>query len=144
MFIKQLSVFVENKQGALCKIMSRLAENGVNMRAVSIADTQDFGVLRMIVNDTEKAKSVLREHRVIVTSNDVLGVELQDRPGALSEVLNVLGRGGVNIEYMYAFVAPGKEGSAYLVVRPRSNEKAEAILAENGIKMLSEEDVTEM
>ena len=144
MFIKQLSVFVENKQGALSEIMSKLSENGVNMRAVSIADTQDFGVLRMIVNDTEKAKNVLKEHRVIVAANDVLGVELQDRPGALSEVLKILGAGGVNIEYMYAFVAPGREGSAYLVVRPRNNQKAEKILADHGIPMLSEEDVSKM
>lgn len=141
MFIKQLSVFVENKQGALSKIISLLSNSGVNMRAVSIADTQDFGILRVIVNDIDKALSVLKDNNVIVKANHVIGVELTDKPGALANVLELLTSEGVNVEYMYAFVTPGNRDSAYLVLRARNNEKAEKILADNNIKMLSADDI---
>ena len=141
MLIKQLSVFVENKQGALSKITSLLAGSGVNMRAVSIADTQDFGILRVIADDLEKASGVLRESNVIFRVNNVLGVELSDKPGALAEVLDILTESGVNVEYMYAFVTPGTSDSAYLVLRARDNAKAESVLDSHGIKMLSQSDV---
>ena len=141
MFIKQLSVFVENKQGALSKITSLLSDNGVNMRAVSIADTQDFGILRVIVNDIDKAADALKLNNVIIKVNNVIGVELSDKPGALASVLALLTEGGVNVEYMYAFVTPGNRDSAYLVLRARHNDKAEQILNENNIKMLSEADI---
>lgn len=141
MFIKQLSVFVENKQGALSKITSLLSDNGVNMRAVSIADTQDFGILRVIVDDIDKAADALKLNNVIVKVNNVIGVELSDKPGALASVLELLTEGGVNVEYMYAFVTPGNRDSAYLVLRARHNDKAEQILNENNIKMLSEDDI---
>ena len=141
MFIKQLSVFVENKQGALSKITSLLSDNGVNMRAVSNADTQDFGILRVIVDDIDKAADALKLNNVIVKVNNVIGVELSDKPGALASVLELLTEGGVNVEYMYAFVTPGNRDSAYLVLRARHNDKAEQILNENNIKMLSEADI---
>ena len=144
MFIKQLSVFVENKQGALSKITSLLAENGVNMRAVSIADTQDFGILRMIVDDIDKAAGTLKLNNVIVKANNVIGVQLTDKPGSLANVLDLLTQGGVNVEYMYAFVTPGVRDSAYLVLRARNNDKAELILSENNIKMLNEDDIKYM
>lgn len=144
MFIKQLSVFVENKQGALSKIITSLSESGVNMRAVSIADTQDFGILRVIVNDAQKAADVLKKKNVIVRVNEVIGVELKDEPGSLATVLDLLTAGGVNVEYMYAFVTPGSSDGAYLVLRARHNEKAERILSENNIKMLCEQDIINM
>ena len=144
MFIKQLSVFVENKQGALSKIVALLSEAGVNLRAVSIADTQDFGVLRVIASDVEKAKEVLKSSSVIVTVSDVIGVQLEDRPGALSKVLELLSGGGVNVEYMYAFVTPGSSDGAYLVLRARNNAKAEKILESSGVPMLSEEMIEKM
>lgn len=144
MFIKQLSVFVENKQGALSKIITSLSESGVNMRAVSIADTQDFGILRVIVNDAQKAADVLKKKNVIVSVNEVIGVELKDEPGSLATVLDLLTAGGVNVEYMYAFVTPGSSDGAYLVLRARHNEKAERILSENNIKMLCEQDIINM
>ena len=144
MFIKQLSVFVENKQGALSKIASLLADNGINMRAVSIADTQDFGILRMIVDDIEKATDALKLNSVIVKANNVIGVELSDKPGSLANVLSLLTEGGVNVEYMYAFVTPGNRDSAYLVLRAKDNAKAEQILEENNIKMLTENDIKEI
>lgn len=144
MFIKQLSVFVENKQGALSKIIKSLSESGVNLRAVSIADTQDFGILRIIVNDTLKAADVLKQKNVIVRVNEVIGVELKDEPGSLATVLDLLTAGGVNVEYMYAFVNPGSSDGAYLVLRARHNEKAERILSENNVKMLCERDIANM
>ena len=144
MFIKQLSVFVENKQGALSKIAAVLSQNKINMRAVSIADTQDFGILRVIVDDIDKATEVLKINNVIVKANNVIGVELNDKPGALAKVLGLLTDGGVNVEYMYAFVTPGNRDSAYLVLRARHNEKAEQILNYNNIKMLSADDIKNM
>ena len=131
MFVKQLSVFVENKQGALSDVVALLSENGINMRAISIADTQDFGVLRMIVQDCEKAKAVLKAEKVIVAVNEVVAVELADKPGALSEVLKVLSGGGVTVEYMYAFVNPVKQSSACVVLRATDNEKAAGLLKRN-------------
>lgn len=144
MFIKQLSVFVENKQGALSKITSMLSDEGINMRAVSIADTQDFGILRMIVDDIDKAADTLKLNNIILKTNNVIGVQLADKPGSLASVLNILTDGGVNVEYMYAFVTPGERDSAYLVLRARNNDKAEKILSDNGIKMLSVDDIKNM
>ena len=144
MFIKQLSVFVENRQDALSKIISLLSESGINLRAVSIADTQDFGVLRVIVNDIEKAKEKLKSSNVLVTANDVLGVKLSDEPGALAKVLELLSANGVNVEYLYAFVNPGTNKGAYLVLRASNNEKAEKILSENSVPMLSEDEIAKM
>ena len=141
MFVKQLSVFVENKQGALSDVVALLSENGINMRAISIADTQDFGVLRMIVQDCEKAKAVLKAEKVIVAVNEVVAVELADKPGALSEVLKVLSGGGVNVEYMYAFVNPVKQSSACVVLRATDNEKAAGLLKERYIPLISQEEL---
>ncbi len=144
MFIKQLSVFVENRQGALAEVVSLLSRGGVNMRAVSIADNQDFGILRVIVNDIGKASEALKNNHVILKVSDVLGVELEDEPGSLAKVLDLLSAGGVNLEYMYAFVTPGTSNRAYLVLRAKNNAKAERILADSGVKMLSEEDIAGM
>ncbi|MBQ9468988.1 MAG: hypothetical protein IJU52_08295 [Clostridia bacterium] len=144
MFIKQLSVFVENKQGALSKIISLLSAGGINMRAVSIADTQDFGVLRVIVNDVEKATAILKDQNVIVSASDVIAVQLKDEPGALAAVLELLSAGGVNVEYLYAFVTPATASGAYLVLRARNNAKAEKILLDNGVPMIGEEEIRAM
>ncbi|MBQ8400125.1 MAG: ACT domain-containing protein [Clostridia bacterium] len=144
MFMKQLSVFVENKQGALAKVMAMLSDNGINMRAVSIADTQDFGILRIIVKEVDKAKAILKESRVIVSVTEVVGVEIPDTPGSLSKVLSVLDEGQVNVEYVYAFVTPGKSESAYMVVRAGDNVKATEVLNAAGIHTLTQEDLEAM
>lgn len=141
MFVKQLSVFVENKQGALSDVVALLSENDINMRAISIADTQDFGVLRMIVQNCEKAKAILKAEKVIVAVNEVVAVELADKPGALSEVLKVLSAGGVNVEYMYAFVNPVKQSSACVVLRATDNEKAVGLLKDRNIPLISQEEL---
>ena len=149
MFVKQLSVFVENKQGALSDVVALLSENGINMRAISIADTQDFGVLRMIVQDCEKAKAVLKAEKVIVAVNEVVAVELADKflgkmlfsGDEVFKPVKVLSGGGVNVEYMYAFVNPVKQSSACVVLRATDNEKAAGLLKERNIPLISQEEL---
>ena len=108
MAIKQLSVFVDNKKGALSDITTFLAKQGIDLRAMSIADTQDFGILRLIVNDTERAAALLRETEAIAKVTDVIAVALTDEPGGLAKVLEVLAAKEINMEYLYAFTAADK------------------------------------
>ncbi|MDD6807938.1 MAG: ACT domain-containing protein [Oscillospiraceae bacterium] len=139
MAIKQLSVFVENKPAALNKLVKILADTGVNLRAMSIADTKDFGILRVIVDDAEKAKAALSEE-TIVSVTDVVAVEMADETGSLSKILDVLGSENINLEYMYAFTA-SKEFGAYVVLRVDDIELAEKCLNNAFIKTLSELDI---
>ena len=116
MAIKQLTIFVENKQGALAQITDTLALHNVNIRALSIADTRDFGILRLIVNDIETAKKTLTEEEYLIKITDVVGVKIGDEPGKLSKALAVLDNAGINMEYLYAFMAR-TEKHAYAFVR---------------------------
>ena len=137
MSIKQVSVFVENRQGALCGITDALAENGIDMKALTLADTADFGIMRMIVTDTERAKEVIADKGYLVKVNEVVAVEMENKPGALAEVIAVLGEAGMDIEYLYAFIAVcGK--NARVVIRVNDNEKAEALLSARGIAVVNE------
>ena len=137
MSIKQVSVFVENRQGALCGITDALAKNGIDMNALTLADTADFGIMRMIVTDTEKAQEVLSEIGYLVKVTDVVAVEMENTPGALSQVITVLGEAGMDIEYLYAFIAVcGK--NARVVIRVDDNEKAETLLSAKNIKIINE------
>ena len=139
MAIKQLSAFVENKPGTLLAMLKALADAGINIRAMSIADTRDFGILRLIVSDVEKAANVL-EHNSIVTTTDVLAVEMRDEAGALSNILSALGEANINIEYLYAFTARTERG-AYVVFRVDDNEAAERVLQAHRIATLSEAEI---
>ena len=139
MAIKQLSAFVENKPGTLLAMLKALADAGINIRAMSIADTRDFGILRLIVSDVEKAANVL-EHNSIVTTTDVLAVEMRDEAGALSNLLSALGEANINIEYLYAFTARTERG-AYVVFRVDDNEAAERVLQAHRIATLSEAEI---
>ena len=139
MAIKQLSAFVENKPGTLLAMLKALADAGINIRAMSIADTRDFGILRLIVSDVEKAANVL-EHNSIVTTTDVLAVEMRDEAGALSNILSALGEANINIEYLYAFTARTERG-AYVVFRVDDNEAAERVLQAHSIATLSEAEI---
>lgn len=132
MFIKQLSVFVENKHGRLQAIIDKLSENGVNIRALSIADTTDFGILRMIADDNEKAKKVLAEEGVIATSIDVIAVYIDDKTGGLAQVLKVITDAGISVEYMYAFLGR-KEGKALMVLKADEEALTAKVLSDNGI-----------
>lgn len=134
MAIKQLSVFVENKPGKLLEIVKALAGAKVNIRAMSIADTKDFGILRLIVSDTDKAKEILSDD-CVVTVTPVIAAEMSDKAGALSSILEDFGYENINIEYMYAFTASTELG-AYVVLRVDDNEAAERILKSKGISVL--------
>ncbi len=127
MYTTQLSVFVENKFGRLSEILNVLSEHDINISALSMADTSEFGILRMIVDDTEKAKIVLKESGVIVKASTVIAIDIDDTPGCLAKIVEKLKNGGVSIEYTYAFL--GREhNSAQVVLRVDDTEKAEKLL----------------
>ena len=140
MFLKQLSIFVENKPGRLEAIIDTLGKNKINIRALSIADTTDFGILRLIVDDVDRAKSVLKETGVISKRTEVVAVFLDDRSGGLAKVLSVLTAGGLNIEYMYAFLTK-TEGKALMVLKADDEQKALDVLEANSIPTASPEDM---
>ena len=140
MAIRQLSVFLENRHGTLVEVTELLAAEGIDIRAMSLADTQDFGILRLIVNDPEKAKAALAKIGFIASVNEVLAVAINDNPGALSEVIHVLAGADVNIEYMYAFLSNHK-GNAYVVLRVVDNDSTSAVLEAAGIPLVSEADI---
>lgn len=142
MAIKQLSVFVENKQGNLSDTAKVLADADINIRAMSIADAKDFGILRLIVSDCDKAKELLSED-TIVSITDVIAVKMDDKQGALYKILKVLEDGQINIEYTYAFTAHINL-DAYVVFRVDDVEVAEKLLNEKGFATLTQEQVKEM
>ncbi len=134
MFIKQLSIFVENKVGRLQDIINALGENDVNISALSIADTTDFGILRIIVDNPDKAKLVLKGMGVISKTTDVVAVYIDDRSGGLASVLNIVSNAGIGIEYMYAFLGR-TEGKALMVLKADDEVKLEKVLTENGLEL---------
>ena len=138
MKVEQISVFIENKSGRLAEIARLLGDSGVNIRALSLADTSDFGILRLIVNDREKAKQVLKENGFTVSKTEVIAVEVPDRPGGLAEILQTLDRNAINVEYMYAFVERCGE-NAVIIFRFDEIEKAIAVLTENNFTILEGE-----
>lgn len=140
MSIKQLSVFVENKSGRVADICNVLAEHHINMSALSIADTSEFGVARIIVDKPEEAKKVLSESGVIVKVTEVIGVAIDDKPGGLAAVLGLLRDGGVSVEYMYAFLPKMRE-HAMVVMRVSDPEAAQNIFAANGIHTATNDDI---
>jgi hypothetical protein len=139
MAIQQISVFVENKQGKLVETIKTMADNGINIRAMSIADTKDFGILRMITSDNAKTKEVLSDNTVVNTT-EVIAVKMADKPGALYKVIDILSKAGVNIEYMYAFTASDALG-AYVVFRVDDVAQAQKLMDENGMKSLDDKDL---
>lgn len=140
MSLKQLTVFVENKQGALVKITETLAKNDINIRALSIADTEEFGILRLIVTDNEKALNALTNEGYLIKTTDVVGVKIGDEPGKLSKALSVLDENHINMEYLYAFMSR-TEKHAYVVLRVADNLHAEQALEEAGFHMITDADV---
>ena len=150
MAIQQISVFVENKQGKLVETIKTMADNGINIRAMSIADTKDFGILRMITSDNAKTKEVLSDNTVVNTT-DVIAVKMADTPGALYKVMDILSSAGVNIEYLYAFTASDALG-AYVVFRvddvPHARvddvPHAQKLMDDNGMQSLNDEDIVNL
>jgi len=143
MAIKQLSIFVENREGTLVNVTDAIASAQVDIRAMSVADTNDFGIFRLIVTDYDKAKAALEEANCFVSITEVVGVAVDDEPGALAKVVKLLAENNINIEYMYAFITISKK-FAYIVLRVADNEAAEKILTENGVKLVSEEDIANL
>lgn len=140
MAIQQISVFVENKPGRLADITAFLAQGGISIRAFSIADTTDFGILRLIVSDTEQAAQVLKAAGVAVSITEVVGISIPDVTGSFANVVKVLADAGENVEYAYAFLTP-EAGHAYVIVRVDDSAKAAAVLRENGIAVIDESAV---
>ncbi len=143
MAIKQLTVFVENKQGALVAITEALSAQGINLRALSIAETQDFGILRLIVNDTDAAQQVLTDAGYLIKITEVVGVKIGDAPGKLSAALKVLNDSNINMEYLYAFMAR-TEKHAYVVIRVEDNAAAEQALEDAGFHLITEPDICKL
>ena len=140
MSVKQLSVFAENKPGAVAEIIDVLVGEGIDIRAMNVADTQDFGILRLIVSDAEKAKGALANGGCVVSVTDVICVEMPDKPGALGNIIHLLARHHVNIEYMYAFIAVSGQ-HAFVVFRVNDNAKTEELFTSNGVRLVSEEEL---
>ena len=143
MAIKQLSVFVENKQGSMVAITDILSKQNINIRALSIAETQDFGMLRLIVNDTAAAEKILTDEGYLIKVNDVVGVKIGDAPGKLSGALSVLNEKKINMDYLYAFMSR-TEKHAYVVIRVEDNAAAEKALEDAGYHIITDADVNKL
>lgn len=143
MKVEQISVFLENKSGRLADVTNVLAEARINLRALSLADTADFGILRLIVDDTERAKAVLKDGGFTVGKTEVVAVEVQDKPGGMAAILNALKGEAINVEYMYAFVRKSGE-HAVIIFRFDDLDKAIEVLRAAGIRVLKGEEVNEL
>ncbi|NCP78424.1 MAG: ACT domain-containing protein [Desulfuromonadales bacterium] len=141
MKVEQISIFIENKSGRLAEVTGILGKSGVNIRALSLADTSDFGILRLIVDAPAKALEILRNHSFTVNKTEVVGVEVNDRPGGLAEILSILDKNSVNVEYMYAFVERSG-GNAVIIFRFDNVDEAIHVLVRNGIKVLEGEKIS--
>ncbi|MDR2592578.1 MAG: hypothetical protein LBC59_07210 [Chitinispirillales bacterium] len=138
--VQQLSVFLENKAGRISGVSAILKENDINIRALTIAESQNYGVLRMIVNRPDKALTVLKSAGFVVKKNPVLAVEVDDREGILHDIMKLCGSAELNIEYLYSFVEQ-VSGKAIFFMRFEGTEAAEKVFSENGFRLLSEEEV---
>lgn len=135
MKVEQISIFLENKSGRLAEVARTLGDAGVNIRALSIADSSDFGILRIIVNDNDKAVEVLKKKGFTVSRTEVVAVEVTDRPGGLAQVLNLLEQKNINVEYMYAFFER-RSDNAVIVFRFDENDSAIKVLSSNKVTIL--------
>lgn len=142
MQVTQISVFLQNTAGRLAGLTKTLGEAGINIRALSIADTSDYGILRLIVDHSQKALEVLKENGYAVSKTEVIAVRVPDNPGALSKILALLEETGINIEYLYAFVGR-TGGDAVVVFRVEEPQRARVLLSENNIQFLNEDEINE-
>ena len=143
MTLKQVSVFLENKKGRLAEVTRLIAEEKINIRALSLADTTDFGVLRLIVNDPQRCFTVLKNNAFVAQQTDVIAVEVMDKPGGLYQILDVFDENGINIEYMYAFVEK-KSDNAIVIFRIDRPEQAIQVLKKNKITVLSSDIISKL
>jgi hypothetical protein len=138
MQVEQISVFLENKSGRLSEVTAILTESEVNIRALALADTTDFGVLRLLVDDTEKARQALKNNGFTVGKTNVVAVEVPDRPGGLHNILTLFYKADINVEYMYAFVR-SSGNNAVMIFRIEKEDEAIKLLQENGVKVIDSE-----
>ena len=138
--IKQISLFVENKPGRMAKVSKTLSDANVNIRALTIAEAGDFGVIRMVVDDPEKGYKVLKDNGFTVSTTEVLAVEMKDTPGGLYTIVNTLGESSVNVDYAYAFVT-AKAHKAMLILRVDDIARAREALETKGIKIATKEEI---
>lgn len=141
MSVKQISIFLENKPGVMGSMTDVLAKNEIDMRALSLAETNDFGIVRIIVDDVYKATTVLKDEGFIHNVTPVLGVAIPDEPGGLNRVVQVLGEAAINVEYMYAFLGGEKSSHAYMIFRVQDLKTASAALAAKGIRCVDQEEI---
>ena len=137
MNVKQLSVFIENKAGRVSEVTDQLGRAGVNIRGFSVSDTADYGIVRLVVNEPERALEVLRDAGFAVKSNDVLCVELPDHPGGLASILKIVSGAGVNIEYVYSLIG------TYVVINVADIERAVGLLRDKPVTLVSQEDIAQ-
>lgn len=143
MMVKQLAVFLENKKGRLMNLVSLLAKNEIDLYALSIADTTNFGILRALTNDTDKAIRILKEAGYMVNVTEVISAEVPDKPGGLAEVLDILDSNGISIEYLYSFVK-NSGTTALILFRVSDTDKAVGALKEAGVKLIDKEELDAM
>ena len=140
MLVKQISIFLENRVGRLQEVAGILAKADINIRALSLADTSDFGILRLIVNKPDEARRILHQKGFTVKEHEVIAAEVEDCPGGLAKILDVFCTSGISVEYMYAFVKP-KTDRAVMIFRVASNAKAIKNLQDGGIALLRDDEV---
>ncbi|MBO6109407.1 MAG: acetolactate synthase [Methanobrevibacter sp.] len=140
MKIKQLSIFLQNRMGSLSKPLEVLTVANVNIRAMCMADTSEFGILRLVVDDPEKGKQALEENDFLVKITDIIGVEMNDTPGGLTTVLNIIKNNLIDLEYLYAF-SHEKEGKAILLLHSENIDNLISVLSENNVPIVSAEEV---
>lgn len=140
MLIKQLSIFVENKPGRLAEITALLSQENIDIRALCIADTKDFGILRLIVNDPDTAERMLKANGCTVSLTEVITIRIDDQPGGLATPMKILYENGISVEYMYAFISKDVH-SAYVILRVEDNERAIEVLSQNGVTLVKSEEI---
>ncbi|MBN2515958.1 MAG: ACT domain-containing protein [Deltaproteobacteria bacterium] len=141
--LQQISIFLDNKPGSLAVLARRLADHGINLRALSLAETRDFGTARLIVADTEACSRALEDGGYHYIISDVIGVAVEDRPGGMAEVLEILAGEHINVEYVYATVISA-EGNAIIIIRVDDVLRAATILASKGVRLMNVEEIKKM
>lgn len=142
MSVKQISIFIENKKGSLAEVTEFIAKSKINLKALSIADTQDFGILRIITDTPDEARDLLKNEGYTVTATSVLAVELEDAPGSMAAILSVLSDADISVEYTYAFMS-NIQNKAYMIFRVDNNDKATDALVKAGISVIDQKDIFE-
>ena len=143
MTINQISIFIENRKNALSELTNVLATHNINIRAISLADTNDFGIARIIVENVDQVMGALERSHYIVKSTPVIAVEIPDEPGSLNKILKILADNGRNVEYMYGFTGR-KTNSAYMIIRCTDVPETEKVCEKNGIRMIGQEDLANL